>query len=76
MVKGDPNLERLYDWSASGQTMSMRGAAGGGEGVHILTGPVYVCGAEPGILLLLAFLPLSFRSPSIRVEGFLCEMHG
>jgi hypothetical protein len=48
MVKGDPNLERLYQWSNTEQTMSMRGAAGGGEGVHILTGPVYVCGAEPG----------------------------
>ena len=51
MVNGDPNLEALYNWTEAGQTMSMRGAAGGGEGVHILTGPVYVCGAEPGDVL-------------------------
>ena len=38
MVKGDPNLEALYNWTEDGQRMSMRGAAGGGEGVHILTG--------------------------------------
>lgn len=26
-------------------------AAGAGDGVHILTGPIYVCGAEPGDVL-------------------------
>ena len=27
------------------------GCAGKGDGVHILTGPIYVCGAEPGDVL-------------------------
>lgn len=31
--------------------MAMRGAKGAGEGVHILTGPIYVCDAEPGDVL-------------------------
>jgi len=61
MVKGDPNMERLYQWSNTEQTMSMRGAAGGGEGVHILTGPVYVCGAEPGDVLQVEVLDLKPR---------------
>lgn len=26
-------------------------AAAAGDGVHILTGPIYVCGAEPGDVL-------------------------
>ena len=25
--------------------------AGKGDGVHVLTGPIYVCGAEPGDVL-------------------------
>lgn len=31
--------------------VAMRGKSGVGDGVHILTGPIYVCGAEPGDVL-------------------------
>ena len=46
MIAGDPAIEAIYSWTADGKIVSDRG-----PGVHILTGPVYVCGAEPGDLL-------------------------
>jgi acetamidase/formamidase len=62
MVKGDPGLESVYRWDKSGKGVNRRGAgpmdasvfgrgAGEGFGVHILTGPVYVRGAESGDIL-------------------------
>ena len=46
MIKGDPGIESIYRWTATEQGITNRG-----PGVHILTGPVQVCGAEPGDLL-------------------------
>lgn len=51
MIKGDPGIEDIYSWTAEGQNVPMRGANGVGDGVHILTGPIYVCDAEPGDVL-------------------------
>lgn len=62
MVKGDPGAESVYHWDAKTKNVNRRGAgpmkptlfgrgAGEGLGVHILTGPVYVNGAEPGDVL-------------------------
>lgn len=34
-----------------GQGVPFRGKSGVGDGVHILTGPIYVCDAEPGDVL-------------------------
>lgn len=31
--------------------VAWRGRSGHGDGVHVLTGPVWVCGAEPGDVL-------------------------
>ena len=31
---------------------------GKGDGVHVLTGPIYMCGAEPGDVLQVLFLSL------------------
>jgi len=39
----------------------MRGASGNGDGVHVLTGPIYVCGAEPGDVLQVDILELTPR---------------
>ncbi|GAB4813977.1 hypothetical protein N2152v2_001023 [Parachlorella kessleri] len=61
MIKGDPDLEDIYYWAAEGQNVDMRGANGKGDGVHILTGPIYVCGAEPGDVLQIDILDLSPR---------------
>ncbi|HEV8029172.1 MAG TPA: acetamidase/formamidase family protein [Stellaceae bacterium] len=62
MVKGDPGLESVFRWDKTGKGVNRRGAgpmdasifgrgAGEGFGVHILTGPVAVRGAEPGDVL-------------------------
>jgi hypothetical protein len=51
MIKGDPGIEDIYKWTEDGQNTPMRGKTGTGDGVHILTGPIYVCGAEPGDVL-------------------------
>jgi len=59
MVKGDPGAESVFHWDSKTKNVNRRGAgpmdakvgAGGGEGVHICTGPVYIKGAEPGDIL-------------------------
>lgn len=55
MIAGDPAIESIYNWTAEGQTVER------GPGVHILTGPVYVCGAEPGDLLEVRVVDLKLR---------------
>ncbi|WP_017299851.1 acetamidase/formamidase family protein [Nodosilinea nodulosa] len=56
MISGDPAIEAIYHWTAEEKTVSDRG-----PGVHILTGPVYVCGAEPGDLLEVKVVDLMLR---------------
>ena len=55
MIRGDAAAERIYHWTATEKTIARRGAGpgadGGGLGVHLLTGPVAVEGAEPGDVL-------------------------
>lgn len=81
MVKGDPGAESVYGWSADAKNVNRRGAgpmdasifgrgAGEGFGVHILTGPIYVCGAEPGDILEVRILDLKPRpSGNPRFKG-------
>merc|ERR1719238_2330206 len=38
MVKGDAGMESIFTWDASGRSEDQRGATGGGDGVHVLTG--------------------------------------
>jgi acetamidase/formamidase len=69
MVKGDPGLESVYRWTSEEKAVKRRGAgsmdadvgAGGGLGVHICTGPVYVRGAEPGDILEVRILDIKPR---------------
>lgn len=72
MVTGDPGAESVFKWSTDEKGVDRRGAgpmdasvmgrgAGEGFGVHILTGPVYVCGAEPGDILEVRILDLQPR---------------
>lgn len=49
-------IGRSFLWTAAEKTVSDRG-----PGVHILTGPVYVCGAEPGDLLEVRIIDLKPR---------------
>jgi len=59
LLRGDAGAESVYHWTAQRKNVDRRGAgpmdaangAGGGQGVHILTGPVCVRGARPGDLL-------------------------
>jgi acetamidase/formamidase len=61
MIRGDKTLEEIYSWNASGH-VEVRGTTGWGDGVHILTGPIYVNGAEPGDILKVEILRLEPRA--------------
>jgi len=61
MILGDPGMESVFEWSTSTKGVSKRGASGGGDGVHVLTGPVYINGAEPGDILKVEVLDLAPR---------------
>lgn len=59
MVLGDPGAESVFHWARDGKNIDRRGVgpmddplgAGGGVGVHICTGPVFIRGAQPGDVL-------------------------
>ena len=61
MVKDDPGAEAVFRWTKEEKTMWRRGAGsveppftygpGEGVGVHLMTGPVAIEGAEPGDIL-------------------------
>ena len=61
MVKGDAGMESVFEWSSSVKGVSRRGATGTGDGVHVLTGPIYVEGAEPGDILSVEIVNLAPR---------------
>ena len=72
MVEGDPGAESVFRWSKDGKGVDRRGAgpvdaslfgrgAGEGLGVHILTGPVHIEGAEPGDIVEVRILDLRPR---------------
>ena len=72
MVDGDPGAESIFRWNRDGKGIDRRGAgpmdaslfgrgAGEGLGVHILTGPVYIEGAEPGDIVEVRILDLRPR---------------
>jgi acetamidase/formamidase len=61
MIAGDPGAESVFHWTREHKAVSRRGAgptdgpfrlgSGEGIGVHLLTGPVVIDGAEPGDIL-------------------------
>ncbi len=70
MVKGDPGAESVFYWTKEQKKVARRGAGdendtkvggGGGLGVHICTGPVYVRGAEQGDVLEVRIVDTKFR---------------
>ncbi len=84
MVKGDPGAESVYYWDSQRKGVNRRGAgpldasvygrgAGEGFGVHILTGPIYVCGADRGDVLEVRILDVKPRpsgNPAYRGKSF------
>ena len=65
MVKGDPGMSSIVDPTDDGPAVPTIGATGAHDGAHWMSGPVYVCGAEPGDVLQVTkpfFLyPVGFR---------------
>lgn len=72
MVDGDPGAESVFRWTGDGKGVDRRGAgpvdasqfgrgSGEGLGVHILTGPIYIEGAEPGDIVEVRILDLRPR---------------
>lgn len=61
MILDDPGLEEIFGWNETSVVEDYRGASGAGDGVHILTGPIYVNGAEPGDILKVEILDLAPR---------------
>jgi acetamidase/formamidase len=84
MIKGDPGAESVYAWDVKHKNVDRRGAgpmdasvygrgAGEGFGVHILTGPIYVCGAQPGDILEVKILdayPRPSANPKYKGKTF------
>ena len=65
MIKGDKNMEEIYEWTNMKKTINRRGMGdindksigpGKGQGVHLITGPVYINGAKPGDILKVEIL--------------------
>lgn len=81
MIKGDLGAESVYRWTKNRKNVDRRGAGpmdasngtGGGAGVHILTGPIAVAGAEPGDIVELRILDMYVRpcaNPAYRGKAF------
>ena len=84
MVTGDRGAESVFKWSKTAKGVDRRGAgpldasiygrgAGEGFGVHVLTSPVYVCGAEPGDVLevrILDMYPRPSGNPKYKGKTF------
>lgn len=84
MVQGDPGAESVYEWTKDKKGVDRRGAgstdpavytkgSGDGLGVHIMTGPVYVRGAEPGDVLevrILDCVPRPSANPAYAGKAF------
>jgi hypothetical protein len=66
MIKDDPGMESVFSWDTHTKRESFRGATGGGDGVHVLTGPIFVEGAEPGDLLKVTIQDLQ---PRVNPDG-------
>lgn len=84
MVQGDPGAESVYLWTKDKKGVDRRGAgstdpkvykkgSGEGQGVHIMTGPVLVRGAEPGDILEVRILDVRPRpsgNPAFEGKAF------
>jgi acetamidase/formamidase len=81
MVKGDAGAESVFYWDAKKKGVLRRGAgpmdakngAGGGEGVHICTGPVFIKDAEPGDILevrIVDVVPRPSANPLYKGKSF------
>ena len=64
-------MEDVFFWdSMTGANEHFRGATGGGDGVHVLTGPIFVEDAEPGDMLKVEILDLQPRKNPVTGKTF------
>lgn len=81
MIKGDPGAESVYYWTKEKKNVDRRGAgpmnapngAGGGQGVHIMTGPIAIRGAKEGDVLevrVLDMYPRPCANPKYKGKAF------
>ncbi|MFF2480048.1 acetamidase/formamidase family protein [Paenibacillus sp. NPDC058071] len=56
MIQGDAGVEDIFHWNNQEKNESLRG-----PGVHIMTGPIAVKGAEPGDVLEVKILDMKLR---------------
>lgn len=81
MISGDPGAESVYYWTKEKKNVNRRGAgpmdapqgAGGGQGVHILTGQIAVQGASEGDILevrVLDMYPRPCANPKYKGKAF------
>ena len=70
MIAGDPGAESVFRWTREEKAVARRGAgptegfargSGEGLGVHLLTGPLAIEGAEPGDILEVRILDIRPR---------------
>ncbi len=90
MVNGDPGAESVFLWTKDKKGVDRRGAgstdpkvykkgSGDGQGVHIMTGPVFVRGAEPGDILevrILDCVPRACANPQFKGKTVRLERRG
>ncbi|GAQ80050.1 hypothetical protein KFL_000450065 [Klebsormidium nitens] len=61
MVRGDPGVEDIFNWPNGVAPINKSVPTIPGNGAHIITGPIRVCGAEPGDILQVDILTLEPR---------------
>ncbi|GAB4813793.1 hypothetical protein N2152v2_000839 [Parachlorella kessleri] len=64
IVEGDPTLEELFAWDP--ETGPVQRGPFGNQFGHHMTGPIYVCGAEPGDVLQARLIAVSVEILDLR----------
>jgi len=82
MIAGDPGAESVFAWTREHKALPRRGAGpvtgpfklgeGEGLGVHLLSGPVVIEGAEPGDVLEVRILDVRLRPSCNRCYAGRC----
>jgi acetamidase/formamidase len=62
MIRGDPNVEAIFSWATGTSLVDKPEPKLPGTGVHLLTGPIEVIGAEPGDIVQVDILELDPRN--------------
>ncbi|GAQ79982.1 acetamidase/formamidase [Klebsormidium nitens] len=61
MIQGDPGVSDIYYWATGTPITTKNVPKYPGSGSHVVTGPIYVCGAQPGDVLQVEILSVKPR---------------